>query len=291
MSFIIPLNIATELRIIYRIIIETFKGLRRTGLMNLVIIGTMAAILSIFGCMFKTSLGVSHFVRGLGAALEISVYLKSGADPQFVSQEIYKVGYIKKINIITKDRAWEDLRTQMDVPDIKNPLPDTLHVKVANQEKVENIVNKIKQVKGVEGVQYAQQLAIKLQKVIDITNIVAFIVLIFLGSLTLFIISNTIHLVIQARKQEIEIMRMMGIGNWYIRAPYILQGSLYGFLGALISLIPLTILQNYLDKFFNFFQVQVSPMNVNIVTLSVLMMGIIVGAGGSIISIRKYLKV
>lgn len=291
MFFILPLNIATEFRIIFRIIIETIKGINRTGLMNFVIIGTMAAILSMFGCMFKTSLGVSSFVRELGSALEISVYLKPSASPETVSQNIFRIGYIKNIKIITKDQAWTDLKSQMDVPNIKNPLPDTLHVRVQDQHQVDNVVSQIKQLKGVEGVQYAQQLAVKLKKVIDITNIAAFIVLAILGSLTLFIISNTIHLVIQSRKQEIEIMRMMGVSNWYIKAPYILQGALYGSLGAFISLVPISILQNYLDKFFSFFQVSAAGSNSNVVILSVLMMGIIVGAGGSIISIHKYLRV
>lgn len=291
MIFILLLSIATELRIILRIAVETFKGISRTGLMNFVIIGTMAAILSIFGCMFKTSLGIASFVDVLGSALEISVYLKPSANPEVVSQEIFKIGNVKNIKVVTKDQAWKDLKTQMDVPDIQNPLPDTLHVRLNKQNNVDYLVKQVKQVKGVEGVQYAQQLAEKFKKVSDITNFATFLILIILGGLTLFIISNTIHLVIQARKQEIEIMKMMGVSNWYIRAPYILQGSFYGFLGASIALIPLNILQNYLDKFFGFFQVSMSSAGLNIVTLSVLMMGILVGAGGSIISIRKYLKV
>jgi len=259
--------------------------------MNVVIIGTMAAILSIFGCMFRTSLGISTFVQTLGSALEISVYLKTDADAQVVSRRILDIGNIKDIKIVTKEKAWHDLKAQMDVPDIRNPLPDTLHVRVKDQNEVESVVNRIKELRGVEGVQYAKDLARKLQSVSNITNIATFIILIFLGGLTLFIISNTIQLVIQARRQEIEIMRMMGVSNWYIRAPYIIQGAFYGFMGAMISLIPLNILQNYLTRFFTFFQVVVPGMNYNIVTLSVLMMGVVVGAGGSIISIRKYLRV
>ena len=291
MIFILLLNIMTEFRIIFRIIMETLKGINRTGLMNVVIIGTMAAILSIFGCMFRTSLGISTFVQTLGSALEISVYLKTDADAQVVSRRILDIGNIKDIKIVTKEKAWHDLKAQMDVPDIRNPLPDTLHVRVKDQNEVESVVNRIKELRGVEGVQYAKDLARKLQSVSNITNIATFIILIFLGGLTLFIISNTIQLVIQARRQEIEIMRMMGVSNWYIRAPYIIQGAFYGFMGAMISLIPLNILQNYLTRFFTFFQVVVPGMNYNIVTLSVLMMGVVVGAGGSIISIRKYLRV
>ena len=291
MFSLLPSHIATEFRIINRIIIETFKGIKRTGLMNLVIIGTMAAILSIFGCLFRTSLGINSFVQELGNALEVSVYINAGVNPKSVSNEISKIGYIKNIKIVTKQQAWADLKKQMDVPDIKNPLPDTLHVRVANQQYIDRVAQKIKRLDGVEGVQYAQELARKVQKVGDITNITTIILLIILGGLTLFIISNTVHLVIQARKQEIEIMRMMGVSNWYIKTPYILQGALYGLCGAMISLIPLNILQSYLTQFFNFFQVSAPPANGNVVILSLLMMGIIVGAGGSIISVRKYLYI
>jgi cell division transport system permease protein len=291
MIFILPLNIATELRIIFRIIKETLKGIGRTGLMNIVIIGTMAAILSIFGCLFRTSLGIASFVQELGSTLEASVYLQSNASPQSVANDILQLGYVKSIKIIPKEQAWRDLKNQMDVPDISNPLPDTIHVRVINQKYIDGVVNKIKVIRGVEGVQYAKQLARKIQSLSDITNIATVIVLIFLGGLTLFIINNTIHLVIQARKREIEIMRLMGVSNWYIKAPYIIQGAFYGLTGALISLIPLHILLGYLSKLFDFFHVPVPITNTNIVILSLLMMGILVGSAGSIMSVRKYLKV
>ena len=287
----IPLSIAAEFRIIYRIIVETLKGLKRTGLINFVIIGTMAAILSIFGCLFKTSLAISSFVHEFGNNLQISVYLKPDTNPNRISKQIYNYGYIKNIDIISKQQAWKELKSSMEVPDITNPLPDTLHVQTSDQKYIERVARKIKLIGGVEGVQYEHDLADKVQQVGNMTNVATFIVLIFLGGLTLFIISNTIHLVIQARKQEIEIMRMMGVSNWYIRAPYILQGEFYGLSGSLISLIPLNFLQNYLAQLFNFFQITVPTINTNIVIFSLLMMGVLVGSGGSIISVKKYLKV
>ncbi|MCK7485685.1 MAG: permease-like cell division protein FtsX [Bacillus subtilis] len=79
---------------------------------------------------------------------------------------------------MTKEEAWTSLKSQMDVPDIKNPLPDTLHVKVISQEHVDSAVNEIKQLKGVEGVQYAQELAGKLRQVSNITNIATLTILI-----------------------------------------------------------------------------------------------------------------
>lgn len=293
MFFIIAFNILTEFRILHRLIGETYKGLSRTDLMNIIIIGTMAAILSIFGCMFRTSLGISNFVQNLGSEMEISVYLKNGADAQVVSKSIAnKIAYIKEVRIIPKEKAWSDLKKQMNVPNIKNPLPDTLRIKVNSNKHIDYIVSRIKKTNGVEGIQYAQQLARKIQTIADITKIAAIVILICLGSLTLFIISNTIQLVIQARKQEIEILRMMGVSNWYIKSPYIMQGAFYGLSGAVISLVPLYIAEGYLNKFFNFFQVgNTSGINTNVVVLTLLMMGILVGAAGSIISVKKYLKV
>jgi len=287
----LPKNILTELRIIFRVGLETLKGIKQTGLMNLVIISTMAAILSIFGCMFRTSLGLSTFINEIGNVLEISVYLHPNADAQTVANKINRMPHVQRINIIKKEDAWADLKRQMTLPDINNPLPDTLHVKIDNPQNVDQAVKRIKNLKQVEDVQYAQDLAKKMKTVNDISHAATIIVLLVLGGLTLFIISNTIQLVIQSRKQEIEIMRLMGVSNWYIKAPYIIQGAFYGFCGAILALIPLNILQSYLNKMLTFFGISNPAMATNIVILSLLIMGIVFGAGGSMISVKKYLKV
>ena len=76
----IPKDWLCELRILYRLSMETFNDIRRTGIVNIVIITTMAAILTIFGTFFRTAMSISSFAHELGNVLEISVYLKSGAD-------------------------------------------------------------------------------------------------------------------------------------------------------------------------------------------------------------------
>ena len=206
-----------DIRIIKRVISETFKGIQRTRWMNLIIITTMAAILSIFGCLFRTSIAISDFVDHLGDSLEVSVYLKPGYSVEKSKATIIKIG--------------------------------------------------------------------------NVTNIATLIVLIVLGGLTLSIINNTIHLVIQSRSEEIEIMRMMGVGNWYIRAPYILQGAFYGFCGALISIIPLRILENYIISMTQFFNMGEPLVFTNIVIVVLMTMGLFVGSLGSFISVRKYLRI
>lgn len=250
----IPKNIITELRIVIRIIRETFKGFKQTGFMNIVIITTMAAILSIFGCLFRTSLGLNKFIDEMGNVLEISVYLKPQANAQKVVQSVRKIPHVQRIKLIKKERAWGDLKKQMTLPRIDNPLPDTLHVKISKQQYLNDAAKSLKKLKEVEDIRYAQDLAQKMRAVHDISSSVTFVTILLLGGLTMFIISNTIQLVIQSRKQEIEIMRLMGVNNWYIKAPYIIQGAFYGFTGAILSLIPLNILQVYLEKAHSFLE-------------------------------------
>lgn len=280
-----------DIRIIKRVISETFKGIERTRWMNLIIIMTMAAILSIFGCLFRTSLAISDFVEHLGDSLEVSVYLKPGYSIEKTKAKILKISNIKKIKVIPKEQAWEKLKKEMDVPDIKNPLPDTLRLKVKNQDEIESVINKVKNIQSVESIQYAKDIVEKIIKVGNVTNIATIIVLFVLGGLTLSIINNTIHLVIQAKSEEIEIMRMMGVGNWYIRAPYILQGAFYGFCGSLISILPLRILENYIISMTQFLNMGEPPVFTNIVIIILMMMGIFVGSLGSFISVRKYLRI
>ena len=280
-----------DIRIIKRVISETFKGIQRTRWMNLIIITTMAAILSIFGCLFRTSLAISDFVEHLGDSLEVSVYLKQGYSTEMAKTEILKIGKIKEVKIIPREQAWEKLKQEMDVPDIKNPLPDTLRLKVKNQGEIEYVVKKVKNMPFVESIQYARDIVEKIIKVGDMTSLATFVVLLVLGGLTLSIINNTIHLVIQSRSEEIEIMRMMGVGNWYIRAPYILQGSFYGFCGAIISILPLRILENYILSMIQFFNMGEPPIFTNLVVVVLMTMGIFVGSLGSFISVRKYLRI
>jgi len=284
-------HLNADIRIIKRAISETFKGIQRTRWMNLIIITTMAAILSIFGCLFRTSLALSGFVEHLGDSLEISVYLKQGYSVQKTKTEISKISNIKEIKIIPREQAWENLKKEMAVPDIKNPLPDTLRLKINNQDDIEDIIKKIKTIRSIESVQYARDIVEKIIKIGNMTNIATFVVLLVLGGLTLSIINNTIHLVIQSRSEEIEIMRMMGVGNWYIRAPYILQGAFYGFCGALISILPLRILENYIISMTQFFNMEEPLVFTNIVVVALMTMGIFVGSLGSFISVRKYLRI
>jgi cell division transport system permease protein len=284
-------NMATEIRITGRILQETWGGMVRTGWMNLIIVVTMASILSIFGTLSVFVLETQLFVENIGSALKISVYAKDNTNIGDLQAEITQLATVKDVELVTKEDAWADMKKHYQVPDIQNPLPNTFHVQVKDQEQIKPTVEKLKTLKGVEEVTFAKSVLEKLQGVSRITSLIGLVISIFLGTLTFFIISNTIHLLIEARGREIEIMRMMGVGNWYIRLPFLLQGAFYGLVGAFIALLPLMAAQHYIGQLFNYFQFSTSNYSFSVVTLVLFLMGIIVGSGGAATSTHKYLKI
>ena len=288
----IPKDWLCELRILYRLTMETFNDIKRTGIVNLVIITTMAAILTIFGAFFRSAMSISSFAHELGNVLEISVYLKSGTDTNVAKNRIKEFEHVENVKIIPKDVSWANLRREMSLPDISNPLPDTLHVKVDKPENITTVFNNIKDLKSVvEDMSYAKKIEKKIQTLNHVVNTITVLVVIIMGILTITIINNTIQLVIQSRKDEIEIMRLMGVSNWYIRFPLIMQGAFYGFAGSLIAILPLNLVQNGLANVHQFFMVP-SPLYAHsIVIFTMFAMGILFGAGGSFLCIKKHLQV
>jgi cell division transport system permease protein len=281
----------TEFRIFQRLIIETINNIKRSNWMNIVIITTMAAILSIFGCMFRVTLGLDNFVKQIGSTLQISVYLKDQTDSKAFLEKVKAMPDISEIEFISKDKAWEDLKKQYSVVDISNPLPDTIHLRVKKADYIEQTVENLKQYQEVENVYFPEMISQQMRKIARTTTIVTVILVILLGGMTIFIISNTIQLLIQSCSKEIDIMSMMGVSSWYIKTPYILQGTFYGLSGAIIALLPLYFVQGYILKIYQYFNSVPPPLNMNVVILAILGMGIIVGASGSLISVQKHLKI
>lgn len=287
----IPKDWLCELRIAYRIGLETVNGLRRTGLANIAIITTMAAILTIFGALFRTTLSLSTFAKELGNVLEISVYLKYNAQPNEVAKVIRELPNVERVKVITKEEAWKDFKKEIDVNDIDNPLPDTLHVKINEPKNINAAYDSIKKMRSVESLSFADDIAKKLQLLNNAMHSLTVVVMIILGMLTITIINNTIHLVIESRKDEIEVMRLMGVSNWYIKIPLILQGAIYGFLGGLIALFPLNMVQSSLLKAHAFLVVAPPVFANETVLITMFLLAIGFGAGGSFLSIKKHLQV
>lgn len=287
----LPKDWLTEIRISYRILMETFKGIAQTGFVNIAIITTMAAILTIFGCLFRTTLSISCIVQEMGSILEISAYLKPSSDVNATIRQVKNFEHVRQVKFVPKEKSWAELKREIDVPDVSNPLPDTLHIKIDNPKNIEKVMGELKTINDVEDMSYAKDLVQKFQMINQISHTITLMVVIISCILTITVINNTIELVIQSRKDEIEIMRLMGVNNWYIKFPLILQGAIYGFMGAIIAIIPVNIIQTYLLKMHSFFMIPSYAYSQPLTIFSVLFLGIAFAAGGSFLSIKKHLEV
>ncbi len=287
----IPKDWLSEIRITYRIAMETIKGIAQTGLVNIAIITTIAAILTIFGSIFRVTLALNSFVTSMGSALEVSAYLSQDADVNATINKVRDLEHVVKVSFISKETSWIQLKKEIDVPDITNPLPNTIRVKLDDTKNIASVINDLKKIQGVDDASYAQDLVQKFEMINAIINTATFVFVVIVCILTIAIINNTIELVIQSRKEEIEIMRLMGVSNWYIKTPLILQGAIYGFLGALVAIIPIDIVQGYIIKMHEFFMISIDPFAQFIVLFSVLTLGVAFGSIGSFMSIKKHLQV
>ena len=166
----IPKDWLCELRIAHRIVMEAVNDFKRTGIVNIVIITTMAAILTIFGVLFRATLSLSSVANELGNVLEISVYLKHNAQTSVVKDRINEIKHVKNVRLIPKEESWKGLKTELGLHDISNPLPDTLRVRVDKPENIPEVFNQIKPISGVEDMGYAKELAKKIQFLTHIVN-------------------------------------------------------------------------------------------------------------------------
>ncbi len=287
----IPKDWLCDIRIAYRIIIEAVNDIKRTGIINLVIITTMAAILTLFGSLFRFTLSLSTFAHELGNVLEISVYLKSGTSPSIVKDRIKEIKHVQTVTLKTKDESWGSLKQELGLHDIENPLPDTLRVKVDKPDNIDDVFNKIRPIQGVEDLGYAKELAKKMQVLMHVVNTTMIFVIIISAALTITIINNTIQLVIQSRKEEIEIMRLMGVSNWYIKTPLIMQGAFYGFVSAVIAIFPMSWIEVPLQNMHKFFLIATPDFARGLVVVTLIIIGTAFGAIGSFLSIKKHLQV
>ena len=288
----LPKDWLYRIRIAYRIVMEAVNDFFRTGLaINVVIITTMAAILMIFGALFRCTLSLSSFANELGNVLEISVYLKPTSQIQVVKDQIKSFEHVKSVRLITKEEAWSGMKSELGLQDVANPLPDTLRVRIDKPDNIPSVFNKLKSVPGVDDLGYAKELAKKIQLLTHVANTTMVFVVIISAALTITIINNTIQLVIQSRKDEIEIMRLMGVSNWYIKTPLIMQGAFYGFVSAIIAVLPLNWIQGLLMNVHKLFLIPMSAYAQNIVIVSLLIIGTAFGAVGSFLSIKKHLQV
>lgn len=179
----------------------------------------------------------------------------------------------------------------------KNPLPNSLVISMTDLGKSDQIAAKAQKLEGKEDVNYYKNTVNKLLKITNVMKIVGFIVIVFLILVSIVVVSNTIKLTVFARSEEIEIMKYVGATNWFVRLPFLVEGVLIGLLAAAISVLAISLTYEKLvdavgTKLLAMLSSSLVPpafLTTNLIWIC-FALGISIGAWGSIISMRRFLR-
>lgn len=287
-----------QARIVKRVAVETAMGIKRSGWSNWLVISILAVALTIFGGVLQITMAMKNVVTSWGSQLEISAYLKDGVNTTQIAKTVSQIPDVQVVEIVPKEVAWSEMQSNFKVAAITNPLPNTLHVRLSNMDSVEKTAAHLKNLQGVEHIRYPLKVARNLNRFRQFLEIAGAVVTAALTAATLTVIGNTIHLVIQARQREIEILSLMGVSPWYIRGPLILQGATYGFVAAIAATTFLLALHFYLhpyvqEQLLSFLPILPHNLDTGMLpTFFVLLtLGMAVGAGGGAWTSGRYIKI
>ena len=284
---------------------ETVKSLFRNRFMAIASVLTVTLSMFILGIFLSAVLNINHMASYLENQVEMTVYLKDGLKTQqvmTVGSRLKSLSGLKEIAFTDKDQAMEEFRNRMGeqaglLDSINgNPLPASYQTSFNSPDELKMAVNIVRNYSEVEAVQYGQDVIEQLYRIAKIIRISGIILILFLAAAELFIISNTIRLTVFARRREIQIMKYVGATNGFIRWPFLFEGMIIGLIGSTIASILLClgynlILEEMTEAGLVFFSLIPFWPFMPYVSLFILASGIIIGALGSAISLRKYMKV
>jgi cell division transport system permease protein len=286
-------------------ITESLNSIRRNGLMSLASLMTVALSLLILGVFIILVMNLNHMASVLESQVQVTVYLQDTlkeVEVREIGTRITKLPGVTRVNFVTKEEAMNRFKQRLGEQQgllaelgEANPLPNSFEVKLDRPERVKPVALAIAQLKGVEAARYGQEVVEQLFSLTRMVRIFGVVLILFLGLAALFIIVNTIRLTVFARRREIGIMKYVGATDWFIRWPFIIEGVLLGFLGACIAVLPLTqfysMLTGQVYESLAFLPLLPKYPFMGYVNIFLLCAGIGIGALGSVISVKKFLKV
>jgi cell division transport system permease protein len=284
---------------------EGSKNIFRNGWMTIASIGAVTVTLILVGVFLALVFNLNNFASNVESDVEMSVYLDPTLENDQVEaiqgelESIDKVGSVKysskeeQLNQLMKDMG----QTEWDLFEQDNPLSDTYVVKTSKPQDISSVADEVGELDGVDKVDYGESTVDNLFTVSKYSRIIGAVLIIGLVFTAIFLISNTIKITIIARSREIGIMKLVGATNSFIRWPFFIEGLMLGVLGAII---PIAIvlggyyyLSNNVSQNIDIGFVQILPYAPFAFQLSGLLLaiGAVIGVWGSVMSVRKFLKV
>ncbi|MFZ3385786.1 MAG: permease-like cell division protein FtsX [Candidatus Hydromicrobium sp.] len=292
---------------------ETFTSLKRNFFMGFTAIITVAITLFIVGFFAIIVYDVQGIISSIKSDVELVVYLEDNISEElkeFWEEKIKSWEETESVEYVSKDLALERFKKQMEGSDILkeiegNPLPASFEITLKSPEKIDQVAFRFRDedgyIEGVNDVRYGEDYVKKLFSITAIIGTIAFLIIIALLLAAIVLIFNTIRLSIYARRKEIEVMKLVGATNWFVRIPFLFEGFFEGFAGSIISIILLYFIGNFLlikgeRAIVDIMRIKelaiVGSGNVMLyVYVGVLVLGGLIGILSSIIALRRYVEV
>lgn len=286
------------------IIGSAFRGMRKHLMMTTASVSVLIACMIIIGTAYLFAENISNFMTQIEQQNEIVAFIDEKVpeeDYQSLQQKIEGIEGVADTDFITKDEALEQYRAQLgeegnyldSYTGEDNPLRNSFTITISDLEYFEDASASISELDGIAYVRDTQEVVTVLLSLRKVVQVLGIWIMVILGLVSLFIISNTIKIAMYNRKNEINIMKYVGATNWFIRWPFVFEGLFIGVLAATICFALQWYIYNYLfTSLFsgvNFIElVPFSQLYLDIIIIFAVI-GIVVGVFGSMTSIRKYL--
>ena len=291
---------------------QGFKNIWRNKLFSLASMATMAACIFMFGIFFCMVQNFQHFVREAEEGVAVTVLFDEGTTEDEIleiGQGLTKRDGVSEVVYVSADEAWKSYQEKYfeGNPEVAeafvddNPLANSSNLEIYMKDisKQDDLVTYIESLDKVRKVNRSDSVASMLT---DFNRLVSYVSVAIIGLLlavAIFLINNTVAIGISVRREEIGIMKLIGATDYFVRAPFVVEGIVIGLIGAAIPLGILYVLYgriiDYIGEKFSFISNMMKFLPVDEVFHTLVPVALILGVGigfiGSRITIRKHLKV
>lgn len=299
---------AMKVRTLKRHVKEGFKSSWRNSWMTLASVGAVTTTLLLVSVFLALMMNLNHVAQNIEEDVLIKVLIDVTAtddEVEELGESIKLLDNVKSVDFSSRDQELKGLIDSLGdegnvfslYGDDENPLNHAYIVKAVEPKETIEIAEEIEAMNRVEKVNYGQDVVENIFMFNSYARNIGLILIVALLFTAIFLISNTIKITIIARRREIEIMKLVGATNWFIRWPFFIEGLLLGILGSIIPIVLIFTGYYFLDQnsaMINQFEfISILPFNPFVWQLSgiVILIGAVIGVWGSIMSVRKFLKV
>ena len=285
---------------------DAFKSLKRNKTISIASVITVLITFLVLGVFSLVARNANLAIIGVESKVELKVFLLDDVkliDKREIEVKLREQPGVKEVQYESKEEAFKNFESSMQESEgmlqgytlEKNPFPESYIIKLDDPSYADSIGEAVKDLPGVESINNQQDLINTVHNIVKGVKIIGAVLFVILVGVSIFLIMNTTKLTVYSRRREVGIMKFVGATDWFIRWPFIIEGMVIGFFGALFSVIAVYFLYK-----FTFGWIVSKMLLVNLVAPSYVLVsllwkfivgGIVIGGIASYGALRKFLRV